>query len=304
MPRDRHQRGYLTLDAKALRVFETVARCESMKRAAAELNTVQSNVTARIRLLEDELGVALFERRPSGMKLTPAGLRLLPHAFEVRAALNSARRAIDDIGIPSGPMVIGCRKSTSALHLTRILSSYVTAYPLVDVQVRTETSPLLTQQVLERRIEGAFVCDPVRHPELVSEAILDEELVIFTALNITSLAELPAEDTRLIVLGQGSLYEQQLKAALAREGVATGRAMELGTLENIIGCVSAGLGITLLPSAVIDVQPACGKIRAHKVPGEDCKVQTLFIRRRDSFVSSALSAFLANARNYAKGLKP
>jgi DNA-binding transcriptional LysR family regulator len=291
------------LDAKALKVFETVARCESMKRAAAELNTVQSNVTARIRLLEDELGVALFERRPSGMKLTPAGLRLLPHAFEVRAALNSARRAIDDIGIPSGPMVIGCRKSTSALHLTRILGTYVTTYPLVDVQIRTETSPLLTQQVLERRIEGAFVCDPISHPELISETILDEELVIFTALNVASLAELPVEDARLIVLGQGSLYEQQLKASLTRQGIATGRVMELGTLENIIGCVSAGLGVTLLPRAVIDVQPAHGTIRAHKVPGGDCRVQTLFIRRRDSFVSSALSAFLATARDYAKALK-
>jgi DNA-binding transcriptional LysR family regulator len=292
------------LDAKALRVFETVARCESMKRAAAELNTVQSNVTARIRLLEDELGVALFERRPNGMKLTPAGVRLLPHAFEVRAALNSARRAIDDVGIPSGPLVIGCRKSTSALHLTRILNSYVTAYPSVDVQIRTETSPLLTQQVLERRIEGALVCNPVSHPELVSETILDEELVIFTALNIASLAELSPENTRLIVLGQGSLYEQQLKTVLTREGVATGRVMELGTLENIIGCVSAGLGITLLPRAVIDAEPAHGMIRAHKVPGEDCRVQTLFIRRRDSFVSSALSVFLANARNYANGLNP
>jgi DNA-binding transcriptional LysR family regulator len=230
-------------------------------------------------------------------------LRLLPHAFEVRAALNSARRAIDDIGIPSGPMVIGCRKSTSALHLTRILGAYVTTYPLVDVQIRTETSPLLTQQVLERRIEGAFVCDPVSHPELISETILDEELVIFTALNINSLAELPVEDARLIVLGQGSLYEQQLKAALTRQGIATGRVMELGTLENIIGCVSAGLGVTLLPRAVIDVQSAHGTIRAHKVPGDDCRVQTLFIRRRDSFVSSALSAFLATARNYAKALK-
>ena len=144
-----------------------------MKRAAAELNTVQSNVTARIRLLEDELGVALFERRPNGMKLTPAGVRLLPHAFEVRAALFNAKRAIDDIGVPSGPLAIGCRKSTSALHLTRLLEAYVKAYPDVDVQVRTETSPLLTQQVLERRIEGALVCDPVRHSELTSEVILE-----------------------------------------------------------------------------------------------------------------------------------
>src|SRR3569833_2509205 len=143
-----------------------------MKRAAAELNTVQSNVTARIRQLEQELGVTLFERRPNGMKLTPAGARLLPHAIEVRAALTSAKRAIEDDGIPSGPLTIGSRKTTSALHLTAILQNYIKAHPAVDVRIRTETSPLLIQQVLERRIEGALVCDPIKHPELVSEPIL------------------------------------------------------------------------------------------------------------------------------------
>ena len=272
-----------------------------MKRAAAELNTVQSNVTARIRLLEDELGVALFERRPNGMKLTPAGVRLLPHAFEVRAALFNAKRAIDDIGVPSGPLAIGCRKSTSALHLTRLLDAYVKAYPDVDVQVRTETSPLLTQQVLERRIEGALVCDPVRHSELTSEVILDEELVIFTAPHIESLEMIP-HDSRMIVLGQGSLYEQQLKAVLLREGIPINRVMELGTLENIIGCVSAGLGVTLFPDAAIDAYSARDLVRAHKIAGGDCRVQTLFIRRRDAFVSSALAAFLDCAHTYAKAI--
>jgi DNA-binding transcriptional LysR family regulator len=289
------------LDAKALKVFETVARCESMKRAATELHTVQSNVTARIRQLEQELGVTLFERRPNGMKLTPAGTRLLPHAFEVRAVLTNAKRAIEDIGIPSGALTIGSRKTTSALHLTRILTSYIKAHPAVDVRIRTETSPLLIQQVLERRIEGALVCGPITHPELVCEPILDEELVIFTALGVASLDDIP-RDTRLFVLGQGSLYEEQLKQALSREGFATSRVIELGTLENIIGCVGAGLGVTLFPRAVIDTAAAHNVIRPHSVPGGDCWVQTLFVRRHDSFVSSALAAFLGCARTYARNL--
>ena len=284
-----------------MKVFETVARCESMKRAAAELHTVQSNVTARIRQLEQELGVTLFERRPNGMKLTPAGTRLLPHAFEVRAALTNAKRAIEDIGIPSGTLTIGSRKTTSALHLTGILKDYIRAHPAVDVRIRTETSPLLTQQVLERRIDGALVCDPVKHPELVSEAILDEELVIFSARDVASLKDIP-RDARLFVLGQGSLYEQQLKQALSREGIATDRVIELGTLENIIGCVGAGLGVTLFPRAVIHMSAAQGLIRPHPVPGGDCRVQTLFVRRRDGFVSSALAAFLHCARTYAHNL--
>jgi DNA-binding transcriptional LysR family regulator len=289
------------LDAKDLKVFEAVARFESMKRAATELNTVQSNVTAHIRHLEQELGVALFERRPNGMKLTPAGARLLPYAFEVRAALANAKRAVADVGIPTGTLVIGSRKSTSALHLDQLLASYVVAYPDVDIKVRAETSPLLTELVLQRQIEGAFVCNPVEHHELVSELIFDEELVVLTAAHIDGLNCLSPENTKIIALGQGSLYEKQLKAILTRQGFSAKRVIELGTLENIIGCVSAGLGITLLPRAVVSARRR-NLVRAHKVPDENCRVQTLFVRRRDAFVSSALSAFLSCARSYSASL--
>jgi DNA-binding transcriptional LysR family regulator len=290
------------LDAKDLKVFEAVARCEGMNRAAIELNTVQSNVTARIRLLETELGVALFERRPSGMKLTPAGARLLPYAFEVRAAIANAKRAVTDVGTPSGPLLVGSRKSTSALHLTEVLISYATAFPDVEIKVRTETSPLLTGLVLERKIEGAFVCGPVEHHDLVKEVIFDDELVILTAPEITDLKSLSLENTKMIVLGQGSLYQKQLEEILVRQGFTTKRVMELGTVTNIVGCVSAGVGVSLLPKGIANSISNKGAVHIHKVTDEDCRVQTLFIRRRDGFVSSALSAFLNAARVYAQSL--
>jgi LysR family transcriptional regulator, cell division regulator len=63
------------MDAGDLRVFEAVARLGGMNRAAHELNTVQSNVTSRIRLLEKEVGVPLFKRHSRGVALTNAGER-------------------------------------------------------------------------------------------------------------------------------------------------------------------------------------------------------------------------------------
>ena len=72
-----------------LRVFEAVARNGSMNRAALELNTVQSNVTARIRALEREVGVALFQRHVRGVSITPAGRKTLgldghPNLIQIR----------------------------------------------------------------------------------------------------------------------------------------------------------------------------------------------------------------------------
>ncbi len=79
------------MDASALKIFEVVARLGGMNRAAQELNTVQSNVTHRVRLLEDELGTRLFERHSRGVTLTEAGHRLLPYAQRAEHLLDEAR---------------------------------------------------------------------------------------------------------------------------------------------------------------------------------------------------------------------
>jgi DNA-binding transcriptional LysR family regulator len=287
------------MDARDLKVFEAVARHAGMNRAALELNTVQSNVTARIRLLENELGTALFERHTRGMKLTPAGARLLPHAFEVRAAIENARRAVMDDGTPRGPLSIGSRKSTAALHLTGIVSSYIDTYPQVDVSVRIEASPVLLDMVLERKLEGAFVAGPVEHPDLSGEVIFDEELVVLSGPEIADLSAIDPSRTKMIVLGKGSFYHQHLESILDQRGIKGLRLLELGTLEVIMGCVASGLGVTLLPKGVVGPLQREGKVRTHDVAGPDCRVQTLFVRRRDGFMSSALSAFLNNSRTYA-----
>ena len=81
------------METAELKVFEAVARTGGMNRAAAELNTVQSNVTTRIRLLEEELGAPLFRRHSRGVSVTEAGARLLPYAVSLQHLVEEARRA-------------------------------------------------------------------------------------------------------------------------------------------------------------------------------------------------------------------
>src|SRR5271154_5286385 len=97
----------MSMDAADLRIFEAVARLSGMNRAAGELNTLQSNVTARIRLLEESLGIALFQRHSRGVTLTPAGQRLLPYAGKVALLIDEARRAVADDGLPKGRLTLG-----------------------------------------------------------------------------------------------------------------------------------------------------------------------------------------------------
>jgi len=121
------------MNAADLKVFEAVARLGGMGRAAEALHTVQSNVTARIRRLEQELGTPLFRRHARGVEPTPAGLRLLPYALRAARLLEEARRAALDDGTPAGPLVVGSLETTAALHLTPVLTAFAAAHPAVDL---------------------------------------------------------------------------------------------------------------------------------------------------------------------------
>jgi LysR family transcriptional regulator, cell division regulator len=288
------------MDASELRIFEAVARLGGMGRAAAELNTVQSNVTARIRLLEDQLGVALFERYARGVSLTAAGRRLLPYAGRVARLLAEARRAARDDGTPRGRLLLGSLETTAGLRLSPVLAAFAAAHPAVDLSLRTGTTCELIEEVLADRLEGAFVCSPVDHPELVAETVFEEELAVLTAPGVASLDALVRQGVpRIVVLRAGCSYRQRLEAVLARRGVARPRLMEFGTLEAIIGCVAAGLGVTLLPRGLIGPVWREGRVAAHALPAAEALVETVFIRRREAYVSSALTAFLACVRPMA-----
>src|SRR4051794_41818630 len=117
------------MDAGDLRVFEAVARLGGMNRAAAEIHTVQSNVTARIRQLEDELGTALFQRTSRGVVLTQAGRRLLPYAARIASLIADAKRAVADDGIPNGPLVIGSLETTAGVRGARNLGRFFPGHP-------------------------------------------------------------------------------------------------------------------------------------------------------------------------------
>lgn len=285
------------MDAADLKVFAAVARVGGMNRAANELNTVQSNVTARVRTLEEELGVELFHRGRKGVTLTAAGERLLPYAIKVTHMLEEARRAVKDDGKPRGRLTIGSLETSAALRLSPVLAAYSAAYPDVDLVLRTGTTCELIEQVIDHTVEGAFVCGPVNHQDLAEEIFFREELVVLTAPAIRSLDELTRKgDVKIVVLRQGCSFRQILENILIRRGVVGIRHLEFGTLEAIYGSVRAGLGITLLPKSLIGSVWRDGGVAVHEVAEAESRISTVFLHRHDALMSSALKEFLKFAR--------
>jgi len=281
------------MNSADLHVFEAVARHGGIGKAARELGTVQSNVTARILALEENLGKPLFFRHPRGVSLTRAGETLLPYAVRTAQVLAEARRALDD-GQPTGTLVIGTLETTAAVRMSPVLIRYRKRYPDVDLSLRTGSTASLIEDVLAYKLEGAFVAGPAHHPDLTEEAIFEEELVLVSAPSRTDLrAALKCEG--VVVFRAGCSYRQHLDHYLADRGITMLRRLEFGTLDGILGCVAADLGITLMPRSVVESTPA-HRVNAHVIPKRYAITHTVFVRRRDAFASRALVEFVRTAR--------
>ena len=289
------------MELSDLVTFSTVARLGGVTRAADELNTVQSNITQRIKSLEAEIGTALFERHSRGMTLTGAGRRLLPYAQRLAALSREAVLAAREDGEPKGPLSIGSMETTAAVRLPSLLAEFHRRFPAVQLSLRTAPTADLVAAVLDGSLDGAFVAGPIEHAELTAVTAFQEDLVLVTARRWTSLAALragtPESGPTALVFRTGCSYRQRLEQLLTEFGWPSAARFELGTLDGMIGCVAAGMGITLLPRAVVERNDQSGNIRIHPLGESQSRVDTLFIQRRSAHRYSALEGFASCLKN-------
>lgn len=285
------------MELSDIKTFAAVARTGGITRAAEELNTVQSNVTQRIKALEAEIGTPLFERHSRGMTLTGAGKRLLPYAQKMAALSREAALAARDDGEPKGPLAIGSMETTAAVRLPPLLADFHRRSPAVRLTLRTATTADLVAAVLDGSLDGAFVAGPIDHADLTATSAFREELVLVSARRWTTLAELragtPESGPTALVFRTGCTYRQRIEQIMTEFGWPSAARFELGTLDGMIGCVAADMGVTLLPRAVVARSEMNGNVSIHTLSPSYARVETLFIQRRAGHQYSALQGFVA-----------
>ena len=282
------------MDVADLNLFATIARHGSITKAAERLHTVQSNVTTRLRLLEQDLGVSLFQRHHHGVTLTRFGRDLLPFAHQIDALVQQARQTVSGNPKTRGSLRLGSLETTAAARLPALLRTYVPSHRDIDLAIETGTTRILTQAVLEHHLDGAFVAGPVDLDDLEQTLSFVEELVLVSSPEQSSIAAALEEEgiPKLFVFRVGCSYRQRLERFLGGRGLSLVNQLEMGTLEGIIGCVSAGLGVTMLPLSVVEPYAKRGEIAVHRLPPEESIVETVFITRRDLVHSPALGEFI------------
>ncbi|MEK8127835.1 LysR family transcriptional regulator [Paenibacillus filicis] len=271
-----------------LKVFITIAEEGSVSRAAERLGYVQSNVTARVRKLEDELGVSLFHRHPKGMSLTEKGSSFQEYASAILHMSEEAVKSVRETPYPSGPLSIGVVETVHCGNFLNALSDYQAKYPEVSLSLGTGSSSELQSKVLNYELDGAFVTGEIISPKLVSAYSEQDELRLLTKQPDTDYPDI--RQMKWAVSPKGCPFRKVLETWLQSEGIPLMNMIEIGSLETLLGCVRTGLASTLLPTSVL--YGTYEQLGIFPIPEKFRFTQTSLIRRDGRFSSKAFTAFV------------
>lgn len=285
------------MDLAALRIFRAVVEEGLVTRAAERLNTVQSNVTTRIRQLEDELGTPLFDRINRRLVINPAGRLLSDYAERLLTLADEAAAAVRALDASRGVLRLGTMETTAAARLPAVLARFRVEHPGVEIQLSAGPTAELIAGVLQHRLDAALVAAPISHPQLASHTAVEEELVLISAADWPTLESAAAIAARgpidLFTFRDGCSYRQRLLDWMRTSGVPVARVNEFGTIDAILGCIAAGMGVGLLPRSVLGPHLAAGSLRTHPTPPAVAQARTLLVWHRDKSRHAALEAFSA-----------
>ena len=240
-----------TIELDALQIFKAVVDFGGVTKAAAQLHRVPSNVTTRLKQLEEGLGTKLFHRHSRKLLLSSEGHLLLAYAEQLLRLSSEAELALRS-GKPRGKLRIGTLESTAAARLPPVLARYHRANPEVQIELVTGTTRALLEQVSRYAIEAAFVAERFEPDGLEMIPVFREKLVLIAPKEITAIKK-PGDirGMTVIAFAAGCSYRRTLEEWLARSKITPERVLEIGSYHAMVTCVAAGSGIALMPHSVV-----------------------------------------------------
>jgi DNA-binding transcriptional LysR family regulator len=269
------------MDLTQLQTFLAVADGGSFSAAGERLHCVQSNITQRIKKLEDDLGGALFERGRGGARLTPLGERLLPQARQILSQVAAVRADLRDASGAAAPLRLGALETTAGSRLPMVLRALADRAPRAEVRLVTGPSGVLTGKVWTREIDAALVVGDVDADRFHACPAFKETLVIVTAVS-------RATEATLLAFGDGCSYRAAAQNWLREKGRGDTPVRDFGSLDTILGCVGAGMGFAIAPESAVRTYHAIDTLSLVPLDGDHAVCTTSLIRRHDTRVTGTM----------------
>ncbi|MDD9932207.1 MAG: LysR family transcriptional regulator [Myxococcales bacterium] len=287
------------MNLNQLRVFATVAAEGSVTRAAQQLSVSQPAISRQIADLEEDLGVALFDRLPRGMRPTAAGELLEGHARRILAAEASAEAELAELsGLGRGRLSVGASTTIGSYLVPELFGAYHRAHRSVRLELEIANTAVIQAAVLDNRVDvgltEGFVfsdqldVDVVAHDDMVAIAAPGHRAAAATGLTMAELSALP-----FIMRERGSGTRDVIEAELGRLSLHVEPEMSLGSTESVKNAVASGLGVAIVSRLTVALELGAGRLVELPVPELQIHRALHLIRLRGKQPSPPVEAFVA-----------
>jgi DNA-binding transcriptional LysR family regulator len=252
-------------DFKSLETFLWVVKLGSFRGAAQRLNTTQPAISQRIAQLERELGVKLLNRDHRVASPTPSGRQLMVYAEKLIGLRSEMMAEVGDRSAMRGVMRLGVAETIVHTWLPQLIKSVNTAYPNLSLEIEVDITPNLSARLLAQEIELAFVVGPLSATSVRNRALCDYAIGFLASpalglgagpLTTHDLAKFP-----IITFPRKTQPYEIVRSLFNRPDLPPIRLHASASLATVIHMAIEGLGIAVIPTAIVENELADGRLR-------------------------------------------
>ena len=291
------------MEIRNLNTFLQVASMKNFTKAAREMGYSQSNVSAQIKKLEEELGQPLFDRIGKNVFLTTYGEALLPYAREAVSAIYNIENLMREKDRLEGVIKIGITDSLSELLLEKALVSYHEDFPRVRLEFSTDPAASLLDQLQEGILDAAcLIGDPLSSGKYTVLYSVPSDIVIvansahpLSQKKSISVSDIPGSE--LILMEGSASYSRQFQNYIAEQGIQLEPFLRLQSADTARRLVENNNFISILPSYTVARSVMEGKLRILPVTGWKCRQWIQIVIHQGKAVTPQITGFLEALKN-------
>ena len=250
------------MDFVRLQYFMAVAQAQSYSKAAAALNLSQPTLSRQVQLLEAELGQPLLERHGRGVRLTESGKAMLAHGRSISAAVDAAKADMADrLQSPRGKVRLGLPPLVASLITPDVVQQFLQACPDASIIVEESLSIRLREWLLADRLDVAVLFDPSPTPQLLTELLTREPLVLISTrplperVKVAQLVDyplvLPSRPQALRMIFDDAVEDQQLPLRIVAE---------VDSIKMVLSLVARNVGCSVVPASAVKTWPGSAPV--------------------------------------------
>ncbi|MBR0788038.1 LysR family transcriptional regulator [Bradyrhizobium manausense] len=253
------------LDFRSIETFLWVVKLGSFRGAAARLNTTQPAISQRIAQLEREMGVKLLNRDHRFASPTPSGRQMMVYAEKLIGLRAAMMAEIGDRSAMRGVMRLGVAETIVHTWLPRLVKSVNEIYPNLSLEIEVDITPNLTARLLAQEIELAFVVGPLSASGVHNRMLADYPIGFLASpsLGLGHGPVTPADLARfpIITFPRKTKPYEVVREVFDRPELPPIRLHASASLATVIHMAVEGLGIAVIPDAIVENELADGRLQ-------------------------------------------